>query len=82
MARIASFSVGSKRHFFMSSDVSAKGLEDSAKNLENSTGRKCLPCAADVRDPEQVKSAVKKCIDKFGRIDFVICGAAGNLYDL
>ncbi|KAF8311430.1 NAD-binding protein [Cantharellus anzutake] len=34
-----------------------------------------------VREPEQLKAAAKKCIDTFGKIDFVICGtllAAGN----
>jgi peroxisomal 2,4-dienoyl-CoA reductase len=31
-----------------------------------------------VRQPEALKAAVDKAIAKFGRIDFVICGAAGN----
>jgi len=31
-----------------------------------------------VRRPEALRDAVTKTIDNFGRIDFVICGAAGN----
>lgn len=36
------------------------------------------PIAADVRQPEQVEQAVAKTIEKFGRIDYLINGAAGN----
>lgn len=32
----------------------------------------------DVRDPKAVQSAVKRCIEELGRIDFLIAGAAGN----
>ncbi|KIR62462.1 hypothetical protein I312_103200 [Cryptococcus bacillisporus CA1280] len=55
-----------------------KGLEESAKRLEETTGRKCIPAPADVRQPDQLNGAVKRTQDAFGRIDFVICGAAGN----
>ncbi|OWZ67395.1 hypothetical protein AYX15_01540 [Cryptococcus neoformans] len=55
-----------------------KGLEESAKRLEASTGGKCIPAPADVRQPDQLKDAVKRTQEAFGRIDFVICGAAGN----
>jgi 2,4-dienoyl-CoA reductase [(3E)-enoyl-CoA-producing], peroxisomal len=34
--------------------------------------------AADVRDPEQVASAVASAAERFGRIDIVVNGAAGN----
>ncbi|KAI0638735.1 2,4-dienoyl-CoA reductase [Trametes polyzona] len=53
-------------------------LTASAKELSAATGNECLPVQADVRDPKQVQDAVAKTIEKFGRIDFVICGAAGN----
>lgn len=33
-----------------------------------------LPAQADVREPTQIQGAVAKAIEKFGRIDFVICG--------
>ncbi|WVF73051.1 hypothetical protein IAT40_007869 [Kwoniella sp. CBS 6097] len=56
----------------------AKGLQESADALSKKTGGKCIATSADVRDPEQVQAAVKKTIEEFGKIDFVICGAAGN----
>ncbi len=37
-----------------------------------------MPCPADVREPEQLKEAVRKTVEKFGRIDFVIAGSAAN----
>ncbi|WVO14286.1 hypothetical protein L204_101918 [Cryptococcus depauperatus] len=56
----------------------AKGLEESAKNLEKATGSRCIATPADVRQPIQIKNAVKLTQDTYGKIDFVICGAAGN----
>ncbi|KAH8111173.1 NAD-binding protein [Phellopilus nigrolimitatus] len=56
----------------------AERVEKSAKELSESTGRRCLPARADVRQTAQLKDAVEKTIAAFGRIDFVICGAAGN----
>jgi peroxisomal 2,4-dienoyl-CoA reductase len=53
--------------------------EKAAAQLSKETGRSCLPCQADVRKPEDLKAAAKKAFEKYGRIDFVICGAAGNL---
>lgn len=49
-------------------------LTASAKELSDATGNRCLPVQADVRDPKQVQDAVAKTVEKFGRIDFVICG--------
>ncbi|THH15091.1 hypothetical protein EW146_g5332 [Bondarzewia mesenterica] len=49
-----------------------------AKELSDATGRMCIPAQADVRQPKQLQDAVKKTIEAFGKIDFVICGAAGN----
>jgi peroxisomal 2,4-dienoyl-CoA reductase len=54
--------------------------EKAAAQLEKETGRSCLPCQADVRKPEDLKAAAKKAFEKYGRIDYVICGAAGNLW--
>ncbi|WWD19584.1 hypothetical protein CI109_104045 [Kwoniella shandongensis] len=56
----------------------AKGLQESADRLSSKTGQKCIAASADVRDPEQIKKAVDLAQKTFGRIDFVICGAAGN----
>ena len=39
-----------------------------------------MPTSADVRDPEALKKAVQATIDKFGRIDFVICGEQYQRY--
>ncbi|KAI0039886.1 2,4-dienoyl-CoA reductase [Auriscalpium vulgare] len=56
----------------------AERLEQAAKELSAATGRTCLAAPADVRQPKALHAAVQKTIDAFGRIDFVICGAAGN----
>lgn len=53
-------------------------LTQAAKELSQATGQECIPTQADVRFPAQLKEAVAKTIAKFGRIDYVICGAAGN----
>ncbi|KAF9526792.1 2,4-dienoyl-CoA reductase [Crepidotus variabilis] len=53
-------------------------LTQTAKELSQVTGRTCLPLQADVRSPSTLKEAVEKTLKEFGRIDFVICGAAGN----
>ncbi|KAL8287538.1 hypothetical protein RQP46_003396 [Phenoliferia psychrophenolica] len=56
----------------------ANVVAESAKTLSRTTGRKCIGVSGDVRDPESLKKAVEATIKEFGRIDFVICGAAGN----
>ncbi|KAG5719366.1 Peroxisomal 2,4-dienoyl-CoA reductase SPS19 [Termitomyces sp. T112] len=53
-------------------------LTQTAKELSEATGQRCLPAQADVRDPQTLREAVRKTIETFGKIDFVICGAAGN----
>jgi len=53
-------------------------LKRAAQELSTVTGNDCLPVKADVRDPRQVQAAVQQTIDRYGRIDFVINGAAGN----
>ncbi|KZS91701.1 2,4-dienoyl-CoA reductase [Sistotremastrum niveocremeum HHB9708] len=50
----------------------------SAEELSKATGQTCIPAQADVRNPKSLQEAVAKCLEKFGRIDLVICGAAGN----
>jgi 2,4-dienoyl-CoA reductase [(3E)-enoyl-CoA-producing], peroxisomal len=44
----------------------------------NSIGGKALAVAADVRQSEEVERAVATTVDRFGKIDIVINGAAGN----
>ncbi|KAI9032877.1 hypothetical protein CLU79DRAFT_728458 [Phycomyces nitens] len=53
-------------------------LEKAAKEMSASTGGEVIAFAADVRKPEQLEDAVKKTIERFGKIDFLINGAAGN----
>ncbi|KAF8898021.1 2,4-dienoyl-CoA reductase [Gymnopilus junonius] len=53
-------------------------LTQAAKELSQATGQECIPAQADVRQPSALREAVAKTIEKFGRIDYVICGAAGN----
>lgn len=45
---------------------------------ERNKGRKCLGLSGDVRKVETLQEAVRKTVEVFGRIDFVIAGAAGN----
>ncbi|CCM04270.1 uncharacterized protein FIBRA_06440 [Fibroporia radiculosa] len=49
-------------------------LNASAGELAKATGKRCIAAQGDVRNPEQLKSAVAKTMEAFGRIDFVICG--------
>ena len=49
-------------------------LTAAAEELSKDTGRTCIPAQADVRQPKALQDAVAKAIEKFGRIDFVICG--------
>jgi 2,4-dienoyl-CoA reductase [(3E)-enoyl-CoA-producing], peroxisomal len=44
----------------------------------NANGGKAIPVAADVRDPEAVENAVAATVDRLGKIDIVVNGAAGN----
>jgi peroxisomal 2,4-dienoyl-CoA reductase len=44
----------------------------------NANGGEAIPVAADVREPEAVEKAVAATIDRFGKIDIVVNGAAGN----
>jgi len=53
-------------------------LETAAAELSQATGQECLAIAADVRKPEQVEAALDACLQKFGRLDILVNGAAGN----
>jgi 2,4-dienoyl-CoA reductase [(3E)-enoyl-CoA-producing], peroxisomal len=52
----------------------AERLEASAKELSNESGKICLPLQADVRKMADLDNAARKTVEKFGKIDFVICG--------
>lgn len=52
-------------------------LEPAAESI-NANGGEALAVAADVRDPEAVGKALAATIERFGMIDIVVNGAAGN----
>ena len=52
-------------------------LEPAAEAI-NQAGGKALAVAADVRNPEEVEKAVAATVERFGKIDIVVNGAAGN----
>ena len=54
-----------------------ENLEAAARIIEGAGGE-CLPVAADVRDFPAVEAAIKQTVERFGRIDVVVNGAAGN----
>jgi peroxisomal 2,4-dienoyl-CoA reductase len=56
----------------------ADRLAVAAKELEAGTGRACVPVPCDVRDGQAVEAALRTTLDRFGRIDIVVNGAAGN----
>jgi len=53
-------------------------LDGAATEIRNAHGGEVLPWAADVREPESIDALMKATLDRFGRIDVVINGAAGN----
>ncbi|MAQ15206.1 MAG: dehydrogenase [Sandaracinus sp.] len=57
---------------------SQEKLDEAAAALVAETGRACLGVAADVRQPETVEAALDAALERFGRVDLVVNGAAGN----
>ncbi|KAG0172674.1 hypothetical protein DFQ28_009654 [Apophysomyces sp. BC1034] len=53
-------------------------LEKAAKEMREATGGEIIAIPADVRKPADVENAVQKTVEQFGRIDYLINGAAGN----
>ncbi|HEX2691425.1 MAG TPA: SDR family oxidoreductase, partial [Kofleriaceae bacterium] len=53
-------------------------LDAAAAAITAQTGRATLAVAADVRDPASIQQAVQATIDRFGKLDTVVNGAAGN----
>ncbi len=53
-------------------------LDAAAAELQEKTGGECLAVAADVREPAAVEAAIDATLERFGRLDIVVNGAAGN----
>ena len=53
-------------------------LDATAAAIREATGRQVIGIAADVRDPEAIKAAVQATVDKLGKLDTLVNGAAGN----
>jgi peroxisomal 2,4-dienoyl-CoA reductase len=53
-------------------------LEKTAAELRAATGRAVHAIAADVRDPDAIGRAVAQTIEKLGKLDTIVNGAAGN----
>ncbi len=53
-------------------------LTAAASSLEEATGQACLATPCDVRNSTEVEAALKATLERFGRIDVVVNGAAGN----
>lgn len=51
---------------------------EKAKEVIEQNGGECHAVAADVRDYEAVKKAIAETVERFGKIDIVVNGAAGN----
>ena len=52
-------------------------LKPAARQITD-MGRKCLSVSADVRRPKPVENMVKKTLEEFGRVDFLINNAGAN----
>lgn len=53
-------------------------LQNTAKELEDATGGKCLPLQCDVREFHQVEAMKEATISHFGKVDVLLNNAAGN----
>ena len=58
-------------------EPAAKAIND-ARAVGSSESGQAFAIAADVRHPEDVEKAVAAAVERFGRIDIVVNGAAGN----
>src|SRR5436853_540147 len=57
---------------------SMEHLETAANLINNERHGEAFPVVADVRKPEEVEKAIAATVDRFGKIDIVVNGAAGN----
>ncbi|CAI2179831.1 14891_t:CDS:2 [Funneliformis geosporum] len=57
---------------------SQEKLDKAAEEMRKLTQGEILAIAADVRKPEEIINVVEKAIERFGKIDILVNGAAGN----
>jgi len=55
-----------------------EALDTAAAEIRGETGREVLAIAADVRDPEACCAVVTRAVERFGKLDTLVNGAAGN----
>ena len=55
-------------------------LSSTAEHIAATTGRRCLPVVADVRQADAVESAVNRAVQELGGLDIVVNNAAGNFF--
>jgi peroxisomal 2,4-dienoyl-CoA reductase len=55
-------------------------LAMASEQIASTTGRRCLPLVADVRQPEAVGAAVNQAVQELGGLDIVVNNAAGNFF--
>ncbi|HEU5059382.1 MAG TPA: SDR family oxidoreductase [Kofleriaceae bacterium] len=53
-------------------------LAAAADEIARETGARVTSAAADVRQPDQIGAAVAACLERHGRLDILVNGAAGN----
>ncbi|ESO84186.1 hypothetical protein LOTGIDRAFT_229651 [Lottia gigantea] len=53
-------------------------LKKSTETLTKATGQRCLSYQVDVKKPQDILNAIDETLKEFGRIDYLINGAAGN----
>jgi len=53
-------------------------LDTASAELSAATGRKVMGVAADVRNPDAIKNAIAQTVERFGKLDTLVNGAAGN----
>ena len=53
-------------------------LDKTAAEIREATGREVLGVAADVREPDAIARAVAQTVERFGKLDTLVNGAAGN----
>jgi peroxisomal 2,4-dienoyl-CoA reductase len=53
-------------------------IEATARELSAESGRDVVAVAADVRDPDAIARAISAAVERFGKLDTLVNGAAGN----